>query len=161
MNKIFTQLISSRHLTDDFIHPKYENLANPTTLPDLTKALDRIEQAIKNQEKILIYGDYDVDGVTATTIMARSLKAAGIKDLSTMLPDRFVDGYGMSSRLIERAKKEKIQLVVTVDCGSNNDVIIDQLNQEKIDVIVTDHHEVSGELPEAVAVINPKRPDFA
>ena len=160
MNKLFKELLEKRGLTPDFLDPKYENLTNPNELPDMKKAVDRILQAKEKGEKVLIYGDYDVDGVTATTIMARSLKAAGIKDLSTMLPDRFVDGYGMSSRLIERAKKEKIQLVVTVDCGSNNDVIIDQLNQEKIDVIVTDHHEVSGKLPEAVAVINPKRPDF-
>lgn len=160
MNKLFKELLEKRGLTSDFLDPKYENLTNPNELPDMKKAVDRILQAKEKGEKVLIYGDYDVDGVTATTIMARSLKAAGIKDLSTMLPDRFVDGYGMSSRLIERAKKEKVQLVVTVDCGSNNDVIIDQLNQEKIDVIVTDHHEVSGELPEAVAVINPKRPDF-
>ena len=160
MNKLFKELLEKRSLTPDFLDPKYENLTNPNELPDMKKAVDRILQAKEKGEKVLIYGDYDVDGVTATTIMARSLKAAGIKDLSTMLPDRFVDGYGMSSRLIERAKKEKVQLVVTVDCGSNNDVIIDQLNQEKIDVIVTDHHEVSGELPEAVAVINPKRPDF-
>ena len=160
MNKLFKELLEKRGLTPDFLDPKYENLTNPNELPDMKKAVDRILQAKEKGEKVLIYGDYDVDGVTATTIMARSLKAAGIKDLSTMLPDRFVDGYGMSSRLIERAKKEKIQLVVTVDCGSNNDVIIDQLNQEKIDVIVTDHHEVSGELPGAVAVINPKRPDF-
>ena len=160
MNKLFKELLEKRGLTPDFLDPKYENLTNPNELSDMKKAVDRILQAKEKGEKVLIYGDYDVDGVTATTIMARSLKAAGIKDLSTMLPDRFVDGYGMSSRLIERAKKEKIQLVVTVDCGSNNDVIIDQLNQEKIDVIVTDHHEVSGELPDAVAVINPKRPDF-
>ena len=160
MNKLFKELLEKRGLTSDFLDPKYENLTNPNELPDMKKAVDRILQAKEKGEKVLIYGDYDVDGVTATTIMARSLKAAGIKDLSTMLPDRFVDGYGMSSRLIERAKKEKVQLVVTVDCGSNNDVIIDQLKQEKIDVIVTDHHEVSGELPEAVAVINPKRPDF-
>ena len=160
MNKLFKELLEKRSLTPDFLDPKYENLTNPNELPDMKKAVDRILQAKEKGEKVLIYGDYDVDGVTATTIMARSLKAAGIKDLSTMLPDRFVDGYGMSSRLIERAKKEKVQLVVTVDCGSNNDVIIDQLKQEKIDVIVTDHHEVSGELPEAVAVINPKRPDF-
>lgn len=160
MNKLFKELLEKRGLTPDFLDLKYENLTNPNELPDMKKAVNRILQAKKKGEKVLIYGDYDVDGVTATTIMARSLKTAGIKDLSTMLPDRFVDGYGMSSRLIERAKKEKVQLVVTVDCGSNNDVIIDQLNQEKIDVIVTDHHEVSGELPEAVAVINPKRPDF-
>ena len=142
------------------MHPKYEDLADANILPDMDKAVKRIIQAKSHQQKVLIYGDYDVDGVTATTIMAKTLEMAGVKDVSTMLPDRFVDGYGMSKRLVERAKKEKVQLVITVDCGSNNKEIIDELNQAKIEVIVTDHHEISGDLPEAIAIINPKRPDF-
>ena len=160
MNKIFTQLISSRHLTDDFIHPKYENLANPTTLPDMTKALDRIEQAIKNQEKILIYGDYDVDGVTASTLMEQALKIAGLNQIAIMLPDRFIDGYGMSERLIIRAKEDNVTLVITVDCGSRNHAIVDELNQNHIDTIITDHHECEDILPAATAVINPHRHDY-
>lgn len=160
MNKIFKRLLEKRGIDDGFLNPKYENLADPEVLPDMKKAVERILAAKKNKEKILIYGDYDVDGVTATTIMAKSLEMAGLTDISTMLPDRFIDGYGMSKRLVERAKKEKYQLVITVDCGSNNEEIIDQLKKAKIDVIVTDHHEISEELPDAVAVVNPKRPDF-
>lgn len=161
MNKIFTQLVESRHLTPDFIHPKYEDLKDPYALKDIEKALDRIEQAIKNREKVLIYGDYDVDGVTASTLMERALKMAGLKDIEIMLPDRFIDGYGMSERLIKRAQKDQITLVITVDCGSRNHAIIDELNHDKIDTIVTDHHECEADLPEAVAIINPHRHDYA
>lgn len=160
MNKIFTQLVEKRHLTEDFLNPKYESLEDPYILPDLKKALDRIEKALKKQEKILIYGDYDVDGVTASTLMEQALKMAGLKEVEIMLPDRFVDGYGMSERLIKNAKKQKATLVITVDCGSRNHTIIDELNANKIDTIVTDHHECEETLPNAVAIINPHRYDF-
>lgn len=160
MNKIFTQLTKNRHLTPDFISPKYENLEDPDSLPDMKKALKRIEKAIKTGEKVLIYGDYDVDGVTASTLMEQALKMAGLTEVEIMLPDRFVDGYGMSERLIKRAKKDQITLVVTVDCGSRNHAIIDELNHENIDTIVTDHHECEDTIPDAVAVINPHRHDY-
>ena len=92
MNKLFTQLVEKRQLTDDFLNPKYENLTDPFQLNDMEKAVERIKQAIKNGEKVLIYGDYDVDGVTASTLMENALKLAGITDPEIMLPDRFVDG---------------------------------------------------------------------
>ncbi|MBR2855537.1 single-stranded-DNA-specific exonuclease RecJ [Candidatus Saccharibacteria bacterium] len=161
MNKLFIQLLKSRNLTPSFMAPQYKDLADPFILYDMDKAIERIGRAIKNREKILIYGDYDVDGVTASTVMAESLILAGVNPeyLDIMLPDRFADGYGMSSRLIERAKNEQATLVVTVDCGSRNHAIIDELNVEKIDTIVTDHHETEAEMPEAIAVINPHRKD--
>ena len=159
MNKLFAQLIESRHLDQNFLHPKYENLADPFLLPDMNKAIERIKQAIKNHEKILIYGDYDVDGVTASTLMEQALNLAGVENIDIMLPDRFADGYGMSPRLIEHAQKSGINLVVTVDCGSHNHDIINELNTLGIDTIVTDHHECGDTIPEAVAVINPKRQD--
>ncbi len=161
MNKLFAQLLEKRHLKEDFLHPKYENLADPFLLPDMDKAIKRIEQAIKNQEKILIYGDYDVDGVTASTLMEQVLTLAGAENIDIMLPDRFADGYGMSPRLIEHAKKSATNLVVTVDCGSHNHEIINELNALDIDTIVTDHHECADTIPEAVAVVNPKRQDYA
>lgn len=160
MNKIFTQLIKSRHLTEDFLHPKYENLIGPNNLPDIDKAIDRIKKAIKTGEKVLIYGDYDVDGITASTLLEEALKLAGIKEIEIMLPDRFIDGYGMSPRLIERATAGQFTLVITVDCGSRNHTIIDELNHHHIDTIVTDHHECEDSLPEAVAVLNPHRHDY-
>jgi len=162
MNKIFTQLVESRHLTDDFLHPKYESLNDPYQMPDMKKAIARIKKALRNREKILIYGDYDVDGVTASTLMESALKLAGIdlKQIEIMLPDRFIDGYGMSPRLITRAKEDKITLVITVDCGSRNHAIVDELNENSIDTIITDHHECEDALPEAIAVINPHRHDY-
>ena len=160
MNKFFTQLVKARHLSDDFLHPRYENLIDPLMLPDMNKAIDRIKKALRTAEKILIYGDYDVDGVTASTLMEQALKMAGAKNIEVMLPDRFIDGYGMSERLIKRAKEDGFTLVITVDCGSRNHTIIDELNHECIDTIITDHHECEETLPEAIAIINPHRHDF-
>lgn len=162
MNKLFVQILEKRHLTDDFLHPKYENLTDPCELNDMEKAVARIKTAIKNREKILIYGDYDVDGVTASTLMENALILAGVKpeNLAIMLPDRFIDGYGMSPRLIKKAVKDQVKLVITVDCGSKNHAIIEELTEQKIDTIITDHHECDETLPEAVAVINPKRKDY-
>lgn len=163
MSKLFERLLESRGLGQDFLHPKYENLIDPFILPDLEKAVDRIKKAKKDNEKILIYGDYDVDGVTASTLLKEALTLAGIpaERIEIMLPDRFADGYGMSPRLITFAKKQDISLVITVDCGSRNHAIIDELNTLNIDTIVTDHHECDDNLPEAIAVVNPKRPDFS
>ena len=160
MNKFFTQLVKARHLSDDFLHPRYENLIDPLILPDMDKAIDRIKKALSTAEKILIYGDYDVDGVTASTLMEQALKMAGAKNIEVMLPDRFIDGYGMSERLIKRAKEDGFTLVITVDCGSRNHTIIDELNHECIDTIITDHHECEDTLPEAIAIVNPHRHDF-
>ncbi len=127
----------------------------------MEKAVVRIKTAIKNSEKILIYGDYDVDGVTASTVMEQTLKFAGVKpeNINIMLPDRFADGYGMSPRLITRAKDTNTTLVITVDCGSRNHAIVEELNTLKIDSIITDHHETEDTLPDAIAILNPKRRD--
>lgn len=107
MSKLFERLLEVRGLDYSFLYPKYENLTDPFTLPGLDKAIDRIKRAVDGQEKILIYGDYDVDGVTASTVMADALTLAGAnpKNIDIMLPDRFADGYGMSPRLITRAQK--------------------------------------------------------
>ena len=161
MNKLFIRLMESRGLKPSFLNPKYEDLTDPFILQDMDKAVDRIKKAIEDDEYILIYGDYDVDGVTSSTLIEEALKLAGVKPdhIDIMLPDRFADGYGMSPKLIERAKNTKTTLVITVDCGSGNHAIIDELNHEHIDTIVTDHHETKDTLPEALAVINPHRKD--
>lgn len=152
--------MEKRGITADFLHPEYEKLPDPLLLPDMEKGTERILSAIDKGEKILVYGDYDVDGVTASTVMAEALELAGAAPVEIMLPDRFADGYGMSPKLIDRAVKGGFSLVVTVDCGSRNFEIIDELNKNKIDTVVTDHHECEDEVPAAVAVINPKRKDY-
>ena len=161
MSKLFERLLEKRGFKDDFLHPEYENGVDPFSLYSIEKAVSRIKKAIKNQEKILIYGDYDVDGVTASTAMEQTLILAGIdpNNLEIMLPDRFADGYGMSPKLVSRAKDHQITLVITVDCGSRNHAIIDELNTLKIDTIITDHHETDNDMPESIAVINPHRKD--
>lgn len=161
MSKLFERLCQARHLTPDFLKPKYEQLSDPFILYDMHEAVKRIKKAIKSDEKITIYGDYDVDGITASTVMEQTLKLAGVSpdNITIMLPDRFADGYGMSPRLVTRAKEQETDLVITVDCGSRNHEIIDELNKLHIDTIVTDHHETADDLPQATAVINPHRKD--
>ena len=161
MSRIFEEIVRKRGLTADFLNPKY--LSQPEIfqkMPDIARAVEFILAMISRQGKILVYGDYDVDGVTATTLMVEALKLAGAKEVETMLPDRFIDGYGMSKRAVEEAISRQVKLVITVDCGSNNSEVIKELKQAGILTIVTDHHEVMGELPEAEAIVNPKRTDL-
>ncbi len=162
MSKIFEQLLKKRRLTSDFLNPRYENGENPFLLVGMNEAVNRIKMAIEKRETILIYGDYDVDGVTASTVMEQALILAGVlpEKITIMLPDRFADGYGMSPKLIQKAKEISAMLVITVDCGSRNHEIIDELNVAHIDTIVTDHHETTSDLPNAIAVINPHRKDY-
>lgn len=161
MSKIFERLLERRGLTTEFLHPKYENGLDPYSLTDMDKAVERIKKAIASEESILIYGDYDVDGVTASTVMEQTLSLAGVKPgkITIMLPGRFADGYGMSPKLVKKAKEVGASLVITVDCGSRNHEIIDALNNEHIDTIVTDHHETADNMPAAIAIINPHRKD--
>ena len=162
MSRIFEEIVRKRGLSEDFLSPKYlEDEKIFLKLPDIERATEVILEAISEKAKIMVYGDYDVDGVTATTLMVEALKLAGAKEVITMLPDRFIDGYGMSQRSIERAVSEGVSLIVTVDCGSNNAAVITELREVGIKTVVTDHHEVMGELPEAEAVINPKRMDIS
>lgn len=157
MSEIFFRLLKKRGITEEFLNPKYEELVDPFLLPDMEKAVQRIVQARDKGEKVLIFGDYDADGVTASTVMFDTLRLAGIKEIEILLPDRFADGYGMSRKAIEKAKEMGAGLVVTVDCGSANEEIIRELRENGVDTVVTDHHECPEKLPEAVAVVNPKR----
>ncbi len=157
---IFDAIVKKRKIQnlDDFINPKYEELHSPSKLPDIDKAVQRIVMAHKNKEKVAIYGDYDIDGLTATTILLEAFNRFGI-EASYYLPDRFSEGYGLSREGIETINKEGAKLIVTVDCGSRSLDEIDYASELGLDVVVTDHHEVGDKLPGAVAVVNPKRPD--
>ncbi len=161
MSKLFQELVEKRGYSEAFLDPKYEECFSPFLLPEMKKATERISEAAKRGEKVLIYGDYDVDGVTASTVMNDALKLAGVSDVEIMLPDRFKDGYGMSKKVVQEAKEQGRTLVITVDCGSGNWKIVKELKEEGIETIVTDHHEVPEKLPEAVAVVNPKRRDVS
>lgn len=159
MTRIFKLLLAQRGLNENFLHPNYAELFDPLLMRDMKVAVGRIEQAKQRGEKIVIHGDYDVDGVTASTLLSEALVDFGCQKPEIILPDRFVDGYGMHTTVIPKIKKMGAKLVITVDCGSGSEEIIAKLEAAGIDTIVTDHHEIPQLPKTAVAVINPKRAD--
>jgi single-stranded-DNA-specific exonuclease RecJ len=161
--KLFENLLVSRGLFNDdldlLLCPKYEDLHDPMLLPDMEQAVNRLIEAHQAQESITIYGDYDADGITATALLLDALKSFGFTNLNYVLPDRSIDGYGLSLNTPTKLKKLKTTLLITVDCGSRDIEVIDKINLLGIDTIITDHHEVGDSLPNALAVVNPKRKD--
>lgn len=157
-------VLTARGLTDPkvrqaFLHPTYEEACHdPFLLPDMDKAVERLVQAHTKKEKVVIYGDYDIDGLTASTVLLDSFRAFGV-DARVFIPNRFIEGYGLSRVAIETLAREGAQLIVTVDCGSLSHTEIARANELGVDVIVTDHHSVAETMPDAIATINPKRPD--
>jgi single-stranded-DNA-specific exonuclease len=127
-------------------------------LPDVEAALDRICKAIDNGELIAVYGDFDVDGVTATAILVESLREAGGRAIA-YLPDRFSEGYGVNSEAIDKLAAEGVSLIITADCGTSSVSEIEHALSLGVDTIVVDHHTIPPELPRAVALVNPRRPD--
>ena len=160
---IFEAILKSRQLTGDakkdFLSPDYNKKHDPFLLPDMEKAVERLLIAYDKQEKIVIYGDYDIDGLTATTLLLDSFKSFGFRNVDSYMPNRFIEGYGLTMEAIERIAESGIELIITVDCGSLSEKEIIRAGELNIDVIVTDHHSVAPVQPPAVAVINPKRSD--
>lgn len=150
--------IDSPEKAQAYFGGKLSDLHSPALLKDMDKAAERIKQALQKKEKIMVFGDYDVDGITATALLYGFLKKVGANVYYT-LPHRENDGYGIKGYFIEQFKKDGIQLVVTVDCGTANLKEIELANQLGIDIVVTDHHSMPKTLPPAVAIVNPKRPD--
>lgn len=143
-----------------FFGGKLADLYSPTLLKDMDKAVERIKQAVLKKEKLMVFGDYDVDGITATALLYGFLKKVGA-DVYYTLPHREEDGYGLKDYFIEQFKKDGIHLIVTVDCGTANLKEIKEAQALGIDVVVTDHHTMPKTLPPALAIVNPKRPDCA
>lgn len=143
---------------DDFLHPTLDKLPNPNLLKDLKKGAERIAKAIFEREKIAIYGDYDADGVTSTALLLLFLKDIGIES-DFYIPDRLKEGYGLNKEAIDYLKSKGVDLVITVDCGINGNDAVEYGKKIGIDFIITDHHVPGEKLPDAEAVINPKRKD--
>jgi len=143
-----------------FLHPDIAALHSPFELADMDKAARRLARAIQAREKILLYGDYDVDGTSSIVILHTTLRLAGA-DVHYHVPHRIRDGYGMRSEAVEEAKAAGVQLIVSVDTGIRAGAVVEHANALGIDVIVTDHHLPEGNLPPAVAVLNPNRTDCA
>jgi len=142
-----------------FLNPSLNSIRSPFSIKDMDVAVNRIDTAITNHEKILIFGDYDVDGITATTILYDFFKYLGT-DVSYYIPHRSKEGYGLqTSHIPNHALPEGINLIITVDCGSDSHDAVKAAHKAGIDVIITDHHKISEPLPPAVAVVNPKRRD--
>ena len=143
-----------------FLRPGIEGLYDPFLLHDMDVAITRIMTGIDNGEKIVVYGDYDVDGITSTAIMTWALELMGA-DVSYYVPNRFKDGYGPNFVQYQRLAGEGMQLLITVDNGVSGRDEVAWLMNNGVDVIVTDHHEMPAELPEAVAVVHPRHPEGA
>ena len=141
-----------------FLAPRLEDLHDPFALADMATAVDRILTAIAAKERIAVHGDYDVDGVTSTVILRRALELLGA-DVVHFIPERFRDGYGLQPTTIDRLHGDGIQLIISVDCGIRADEAATRARELGIDLIITDHHEPDASLPDALAVINPKRHD--
>jgi single-stranded-DNA-specific exonuclease len=143
------------------LEPRLSRLHDPFLLPDMKRATQRIARAIEQGETILVHGDYDVDGVTGTVLLMRLFELVGAR-ACWHIPNRFTDGYSFGPHSIEKAKACGATLVISVDNGTSARETIAQLRDLGIDTIVTDHHEPpAGELPPAVAIVNPKLPGHA
>ncbi|MBW2427423.1 MAG: single-stranded-DNA-specific exonuclease RecJ [Deltaproteobacteria bacterium] len=142
-----------------FLRVSLKNLRPPSAMIDIQAAVNRIYAAITGNQKILIFGDYDVDGVTSTVILLNFLRDVGA-DVSYYIPHRINEGYSLQPRHISRyARPQKIDLIITADCGSDSHQAVAAASRFGIDVVITDHHNIGPDLPPALAVINPKRQD--
>lgn len=158
---LFNRILKARGITPEqkavFLSPNYDAKHDPFLLPDMQAAVERLVAARDRQDRITIYGDYDIDGLTATTVLLDALASFGFEQVKAFIPNRFTEGYGMTVDAVERIAKDGADLIVTVDCGSLSHKEITRAKELGVEVIVTDHHNVAPEQPPAVAVINPKR----
>lgn len=141
-----------------FLHPRLEHLHDPFLLTGMADAVARVRAAIDRRERILLYGDYDVDGTTSIVVLKKALDLAGA-DVHYFVPNRLRDGYGMREEVIEQASRDNVRLIISVDTGIRAGLVVERARELAIDVIVTDHHLPEAELPPALAVLNPNRPD--
>ncbi|MBN2831279.1 MAG: single-stranded-DNA-specific exonuclease RecJ [Candidatus Omnitrophica bacterium] len=161
ISRILAQALINRGITDpskadEFLNVKIEQMLDPFLFADMHSAVERIRQALKRKEGVMIFGDYDVDGITSVTILNNTLKKLGL-NAQHYMPHRVKEGYGLSKDILRLTKERGVSLLITADCGISNTREIAQLKEHNIDTIITDHHEPCKEsLPDALAIINPK-----
>lgn len=163
MNKLLAIILANRNITQKedirlFLEPTRKDFHNPFLITDMEKAVERIRKAIEKQEKVTIYGDYDVDGITSITVLKSFLQDRGL-EVESYIPNRLEEGYGLNKEAIGKIVEKGCQLMITVDCGISAIEEIDYANSLGVETIVTDHHEPGNELPKAFAVIDNKRKD--
>ena len=161
--EFIAKILVNRNIIEDekikvFLDPTRNDFYNPYLLNDMEKAVNRIIEAINNKQKIIIYGDYDVDGITSITVLKKFIQDRGI-EIGYYIPDRLNEGYGLNKEAVKKIANEKYELMITVDCGITALEDVEYANSLGMDVIVTDHHEPLDIIPEALAVVNPKRKD--
>ena len=142
-----------------FFNPQLSDLHDPFLMKDMDKAIERVERAVRNREKIMVYGDYDVDGTTAVALVYKFLRQIGHKDLLFYIPDRYTEGYGISTKGIDHAARKGATLIIALDCGIKAIEKVDYAKRKGVDFIICDHHLPAEEIPRAVAVLDPKRAD--
>ena len=150
--------INNYHSAKSFFRPKFNNLHDPFLMEDMKSATDRIKEAINNKEKILIYGDYDVDGVASTALLTNFLRQKS-NNIFPYIPDRETEGYGVSVNGIKKAIKKQVSLIISIDCGIKALKEVEYAKKNNIDFIICDHHLPERKIPNAVAVLDPKRVD--
>lgn len=160
ISHLLAQVLINRGIIDitsakNFLQPQIAALGDPSLLPDIEKASIRINEAVRRGEKIVIYGDYDVDGLSATALMYRCLKLVGAQ-VSYYIPERLEEGYGLNTDAIKKLKEGGADVILTVDCGINACREAEVARSFGIDLIITDHHQPGQEIPNAFAVVNPK-----
>lgn len=168
-NPVLLQVLYNRGLTDPkevdgFINGRYLQSTDPFLLPDMDKAVERIKHAIENEQIIVVYGDFDADGVTSTVLLIEALRGLGInrRNAQPYIPDRVDEGYGLNNDALTHIRDEiGADLVITVDCGIRSVAEVEHANSIGLDMIVTDHHSIGDQMPPALAIINPKRADSA
>lgn len=162
LNKLLASILINRNIKEEqiktFLEPTRQNFHNPFLMPDMEIAVNRIIKAINNKEKVIIYGDYDVDGITSITVLKSFLEDRGM-NVDYYIPNRLEEGYGLNIPAVEKISNQKYDLMITVDCGISAVKEIEYANSLGIETIVTDHHEVGEELPNALAVVDAKRKD--
>lgn len=149
--------IQSKEAIEVFLRPTIENLYDPFLMHDMEKTVTRIQEAVAKGEKILVYGDYDADGITSTTVMKEAIELIG-GEVEYFLPNRFIHGYGPNLAVFKEQIENGVQLIITVDNGVAGHEAINFATEQGIDVIVTDHHELPPELPNAFTIVHPKHP---
>lgn len=163
LNKLISTILANRNITTEeeirlFLSPTRKDFHNPFLITDMEKSVERIIKAIENNEKVTIYGDYDVDGITSITVLKSFLKDRGL-ETSQYIPNRLNEGYGLNNNAIEKIKQQGCDLMITVDCGISAINEINYASSLGIETIITDHHEPGNEIPKAFAVIDNKRKD--
>jgi len=163
INSLLSEMLVRRNIKtyDDaksFFRPKFEDLHDPFLMKDMEVASKRINEAITNKDTLMVFGDYDVDGTSSVAMMSLYLESKGIKTLN-YLPDRNNEGYGISTKAIDIALEKNIKLIIALDCGIKAHKQISYAKEKNIDFIICDHHNPSDKIPDAYAVLNPKRTD--